>query len=322
MQGQTTTYKTIQKSFVPPNFDFPSSGSYFVTPIGGKEVPELNPFGFLFYYDLKVPFSTSDHPHIGMETVTYMIDGQIDYEDFHGHVGAMEPGHVQWMTAGKGLVHAEKPHSVDKPATGFQLFMNLPSEHKFCDPEYQEFPKGTLPETMKDGIKVKVLAGETLRVKSPVYQRNPSLILDLEIPANSKFEQVIPRGWNVFTFVHVGKAWFGEGKEEAGIRTAVMFNQNQDDDEVILIETREETAHVFLAAGQPCGDFVRHNSLFMDTQEGIEKAKDDYANAREGFVDAKGWESNIKKFITEFKKNQEAQGSGQTMCNKDEPQAC
>jgi len=303
MKSVTRAFKTINKIF--PTFSVhPVPGSTVYLPIGFKEAPLLDPFVNVYYFDIKVPQGFPDHPHIGMETVTFIFDGQYDYEDFHGHKGAMKSGHLQWMTAGKGLVHAERPESSEKPALGMQFFMNLPLKDKFCEPGYQEFPKGSTPVTTKDGVTVNVLAGEALGIKAPVNLRNPSLFLDIQMAPNSKFVQEIPQGFNAFAYVQKGKALFGAKKEEAGLYNTVVFNKD-DNNHALLIETAKESARVFFAAAQPCGEnVVKENSMILSTQAELDKAKNDYQNFREGFTDAKGWESQINKFLKEANKSQ------------------
>lgn len=309
MQNLTRALKTVQKIFIPSPL-VPMPGSQVRAPIAGKEVPSLDPFVALYYFNIKAPFGFPDHPHLGMETITYILDGEYNYEDFKGHEGVMRAGHLQWMTAGKGLVHAERPASNEKAAFGLQFWMNLPKKEKFCDPEYQEFTGEKVPVTTKDGVKVKVLAGETLGVKAPVHQRNPTLLLDIELPANSKFEQAIPKGWNAFCIVHEGKALFGENKEEGDTHATVVLNK--DDNEVLLIETKEEGAKVFLAAAQPVNEsVVRFDAVVLCTQEELEKAKDDWKSQKEGFSHAQGWESGIKKFLVENRPQPGAQSQPQ-----------
>jgi len=301
MQGIAKSFKTINKIF-PTFFAHPVPGSTVYLPIGFKDAPLLDPFVNVYYFDIKIPQGFPDHPHIGMETVTYIFDGQYDYEDFHGHKGAMKTGHLQWMTAGKGLVHAERPDSSEKPARGMQFFMNLPLKDKFCEPGYQEFPQGKTPVTTKDGVTVNILAGEALGIKAPVNLRNPSLFLDIQLEPNSKFEQEIPKGFNAFAFVQKGKALFGAKKEAAGLYETVVFNKD-DADHALLIETAEESARVFFASAQPCDESVfKFNSMILSSQEELDKAKDDYQNFRAGFADAKGWESEINKFLAEAAK--------------------
>jgi redox-sensitive bicupin YhaK (pirin superfamily) len=303
MSGLLRTFKTIQKIFPVPALA-PKAGSNVHISIGSKDAPLLDPFVFCVYFDIKVPYGFPDHPHIGMETVTYITDGQYDYEDFHGHKGSMKTGHLQWMTAGKGLVHAERPDSSASPSVGFQIWMNLPLQEKFCNPVYQELPTERTPVATKDGVQVKVLAGETLGVKAPTDLRNPGLYLDINMPPNTRFEQPIPRGWNTFNYVHGGLAYYGEKKEVANANDAVVLNKDEGD--ILAIETRQQGARIFMASAATCNEPIYHdNSIILGSQEAVDQAKDQFAHTTGPFADAKGWESDIKKFLDNL--NQQAQ---------------
>jgi len=107
--------------------------------IGVRDNPNLDPFLMLDCFRVKLPAGFPDHPHRGFETVTYMIDGETHHEDFTGHKGCISGGDIQWMTAGKGIVHAEMPGSFEKESYGFQLWINLEASRKFCEPQYQEY---------------------------------------------------------------------------------------------------------------------------------------------------------------------------------------
>jgi redox-sensitive bicupin YhaK (pirin superfamily) len=100
--------------------------------IGGRNLPNLDPFLMLDLFCVQLPAGFPDHPHRGFETVTYLLEGEIHHEDFKGHSGKIGPGDLQWMTAGRGIVHAEMPYSFEKPSKGFQLWINLDAKNKFC----------------------------------------------------------------------------------------------------------------------------------------------------------------------------------------------
>jgi len=295
MSGLLRTFRSIQKIFPVPAMS-PKAGSTVHISIGSKDVPVLDPFVLCVYFDIKVPYGFPDHPHIGMETITYITDGQYDYEDFHGHKGSMKKGHLQWMTAGKGLVHAERPDSSASPSVGYQIWMNLPLQSKFCEPYYQELSSENTPVATKDGVAVKVLAGETLGVKSPTTLLNPGLYLDINMPPNTKFEQYLPRGWNTFNFVQGGSAYYGEKRELANTNDAVLLNK--DEDGILAIETRQQGARIFLASAATCNEPIYHdNSIILDSQAAVDQAKDQFIHTTGPFADAKGWESDIKKYL-------------------------
>lgn len=149
--------------------------------IGVSKLPRLDPFLMLDWFNVALPAGFPDHPHRGFETVTYLISGSIEHEDFKGHRGSLNPGDIQWMTAGKGIVHAEMPSSFEVPAYGFQLWINLQEKHKFCEPQYQEFKADKIPSYDGDSFQAKVIAGEVFGVKGPIDTRTPAYFIDFTL---------------------------------------------------------------------------------------------------------------------------------------------
>jgi len=196
MTAMLKTFKTISKIFIPPIVP-EGDGAQVRRIIKNTYLKRLDPFLMLDYFSVKLPGDFPDHPHRGFETVTYMISVSFHHEDFKGNKGTISPGDLQWMTAGKGIVHAEMPASAEEYSVGFQLWINLAEKDKFCDPQYQEIKKDKIPVASQEGVTVKVIAGESLGQKGPIYARTPALYLDVEMDRNSKFEQNIPKGWNV-----------------------------------------------------------------------------------------------------------------------------
>lgn len=118
--------------------------------VGNRFINNLDPFLMLDLFKVSLPAGFPDHPHRGFETVTYMVEGEVHHEDFTGTRGVIGPGDIQWMTAGKGIVHAEMPGSFEQHSYGFQLWINLEAKNKFCEPQYQEFKSNNIP-TFDDG---------------------------------------------------------------------------------------------------------------------------------------------------------------------------
>jgi len=213
--------KTIQKIFSPREMS-EGVGAKVRRIIGTSELPRMDPFLILDHFSVKLPGGFPDHPHRGFQTVTYMLEGQIHHQDFKDNKGSLGPGDLQWMTAGKGILHAEMPGSFEEESVGFQLWINLSSKDKFCDPEYQEISRDKVPIAKSENVVVKVIAGESLGMKGPIYARTPALYLDVEMGHNATFEQIIPKGWNSFSYVFKGEALFGENQTKAGKNTAVV----------------------------------------------------------------------------------------------------
>jgi redox-sensitive bicupin YhaK (pirin superfamily) len=127
--------KTIKNIFSPAE-QGEGDGAKVRRIIGSRSLGNLDPFLMLDLFNVKLPAGFPDHPHRGFETVTYMLSGKVLHEDFKGHRGEIGPGDIQWMTAGRGIVHAEMPSSFDEPSLGFQLWINLHAANKFCEPQY------------------------------------------------------------------------------------------------------------------------------------------------------------------------------------------
>uniref|UniRef100_A0A8C5DCA1 Pirin n=1 Tax=Gouania willdenowi TaxID=441366 RepID=A0A8C5DCA1_GOUWI len=176
--------------------------------IGRKELRNLDPFLMLDEFRVNKPAGFPDHPHRGFETVTYVLAGITAHEDFCGHSGRLGPGDLQWMTAGKGVVHAEMPVS-EEPVMGLQLWVNLPRREKMVEPAYQELKSSQIPKPSQEGVTVTVISGDALGAKSKVLTRTPTLYLDFKLQEGAQHEQPIPLGWTAFIytlsgFVHVG----------------------------------------------------------------------------------------------------------------------
>ena len=172
--------------------------------IGVQQLEMLDPFLMLDLFNVKLPAGFPDHPHRGFETVTYMLKGEMSHEDFKGHGGVIGPGDIQWMTAGKGIVHSEIPTSFENPSYGFQLWINLDQKNKFCDPRYQEFKADQIPVYKDVGIEAKVIAGEVLGVKGPIEARVPTYFIDFYLDKDHEYEHPIPANWNSMIIVHEG----------------------------------------------------------------------------------------------------------------------
>jgi len=170
----------------------------------------------------------------------------------------------------------------------------LAAKDKFCEPGYQEIPKDKVLTAEKDGVTVKVIAGEAMGVKGPIYARTPALYLDVHLKPNTKFEQVIPKGWNGFSYVYKGKAYYGENKKEAKMNDCVVLKK--DDNEVLLIETKDEEAQFIIIAGLPLNEpVVAYGSFVLSDNKQLFQTFDDFRAGLNGFESAKGWKSEIRK---------------------------
>ncbi|KAL6878498.1 hypothetical protein ACP4OV_012668 [Aristida adscensionis] len=280
-------------------------GFAFWRTIGGPDLENLDPFLSFDEFEFSPPAGFPDHPHRGSESVTYMLEGRVNYHDFSGHKGTINTGDVQWMTAGRGVVHAEMPGG-DGVQRGINIGINLASKDKMVEPRYQDLVSHDIP-TAGDagGVSVKVIVGECLGVHSPIQPRTSAMCLDVDLRPGARLRQPVPRGWSVCAYVIAGEAAFGggDGGEAstatflAGARTLVVFGSDGDGVDVWAEEAPTTAAvtgaRILLVAAQPHGEAVVQEGTFvMNTQEEVEQAREDYRHRRNGFEMADGWTSD------------------------------
>ncbi|KAI1314445.1 hypothetical protein EDD11_002189 [Mortierella claussenii] len=261
--------------------------------IGRPELRNHDPFLMLDEFDVDKNGGFPDHPHRGFETVTYMLEGQFQHEDFAGHKGTIGPGDLQWMTAGRGIVHSEMPVKSQTRAHGLQLWINLPKEHKMCEPQYQELLDGQIPRaTPQEGVVVKVIAGESHGVQSKVYTRTPTMYLDFKMDKGKTVEQSIPSTFTGFVYMLKGTIYIGD-KEFKG-EAHHTLTLSEDGAETVKIATKDQDAHFVLIAGEPLKEpIVQHGPFVMNTKEEIYRTFMDYQSGKNGFERARHWHSTI-----------------------------
>lgn len=261
--------------------------------IGRKELMNLDPFLMLDEFRVGKPAGFPDHPHRGFETVTYLLKGTSAHEDFCGHSGILEPGDLQWMTAGRGVVHAEMPVS-EEPIHGLQLWVNLKSDYKMVEPQYQELKAHEIPKPSKDGVTIGVISGEALGVKSKIFTRTPTIYLDFKLKQGAKHSQPIPKGWTAFIYTLFGSVCVGPSEDQQQIEPhhAVVL----EDGDVVQVENKEpEESHFVLIAGEPIKEpVVKSGPFVMNTEEEIAQTIRDYQMKTNGFERAKDWRSKTK----------------------------
>lgn len=193
------------------------------------------------------------HPHRGMETVTYMLEGTVEHGDSMGHAGTVGAGGVQWMTSGSGIIHQEMPQPVDGRMGGFQLWVNLPAAKKMMDPRYQELAGDAIPVVHEDGATVRVIAGEHGGTRGPVtgIVAEPTF-LDVALEAGAAFEHPVPPEQTAFAYVHGGTAAFGMGGELVSDAHAVRFGAG----DAVLAEAGPDGGRFLLVGGRPIGEPV------------------------------------------------------------------
>ncbi|KAM7280383.1 hypothetical protein ACFE04_007517 [Oxalis oulophora] len=257
--------------------------------IGRFELKYFDPFLALDEFSVTAPAGFPDHPHRGFETVTYMLQGAVTHEDFEGHKGTIGAGDLQWMTAGRGIVHSEMP-AAQGTQKGLQLWINLSSKHKMIKPAYQEMLSNDIAEASKDGIKVRVIAGEALGSKSPIYTRTPTMFLDFTLKPGSHLQQPIPVSYNSFVYVLEGEGIFGNLKSTPVTSHNLLLLGSGDGLEVM--NKSSKLLRFVLVGGEPLGEPVAQLGPFvMNSQEEIDQTIDDFENYANGFEKARDWRS-------------------------------
>jgi len=260
--------------------------------IGRPELRSLDPFLLLDEFRVGKPGGFPDHPHRGFETVTYMVEGSFCHEDFGGHKGVIGPGDLQWMTAGRGILHCEMPVS-EIPSTGLQLWVNLKKKDKLIEPAYQELLDRDIPRVSKDGVTVKVIAGTSMGTTSPVKTRSPTMYLDFNIEPHKEFVQEIPDGWNAFVYTMKGSAFYGNSLTHGPAHHTLLLSSTNGP---LRVTTVNDPVHFVLIAGEPTGEpLVQYGPFVMNTQEEIRQAFLDFQSFSNGFERGKGWESQEVK---------------------------
>lgn len=247
----------------------------------GKLQRRLDPFLMLDAFGSDVPddyiAGFPDHPHRGFETVTYMLSGRMRHRDNAGNEGLLENGGVQWMTAGRGLVHSEMPEQENGVMEGFQLWLNLPAAHKMAEPWYQDFSSNAIQEYLtSENISVRVIAGVSNGVAGAVCREiTEPLFLDVHLPAGTTFSTVVPETHNAFLYVYRGAVTVGNTVVQSG-RMGIFDNTGKD-----IRLTASDEARLILVAGKPLNEpIVQYGPFVMNTQEEIHQALDDFRSGR------------------------------------------
>jgi quercetin 2,3-dioxygenase len=227
-----------------------------------------------------------DHPHRGFETVTYMLEGEFEHRDSAGHHGVIHTGDVQWMTAGSGVVHSEMPGAALQRdggrSHGLQLWVNLPRAAKMTPPRYQDLRADDIPTVERDGVSVKVIAGEALGVVGPANTHVPILYVHARVDAGKTLDLAVPSDANVFAYVLSGTGDFGG---EAHAHQLVAFGQGGDGIRVQGGQGGEGGVEFVVLAGRPLREPVaRYGPFVMNTKAEIATAFDDYQSGRMGQI--------------------------------------
>jgi redox-sensitive bicupin YhaK (pirin superfamily) len=250
--------------------------------LGGEKLNYLDPFLLFDHFgsahaeDYQAGFPM--HPHRGIETVTYMLTGEVHHRDTLGNAGSIGAGDVQWMTAGGGILHEEMPQVRPEGNGGFQLWVNLPARLKMTQPRYQDISSREIPEVIaEDGAKVRVIAGNVGGTDGAVtgIAANPTY-LDVFIPPGRSFTQSVPQGHTVFAYVFEGKGEFVEDEEGSQKLIEPTKLVVWGDGDLVKIVTGEEAIRLLLISAQPLGEpIARYGPFVMNTKDEISQALSD-----------------------------------------------
>jgi redox-sensitive bicupin YhaK (pirin superfamily) len=277
------------------------AGVHLKRAFGYSQVPQFDPFLMLddFHTDNPQKYLPGFpwHPHRGIETITYVLEGNVEHGDSMGNTGMISAGDVQWMTAGGGIIHQEMPkESPTGTMWGFQFWANLPASHKMIAPCYQEIKAGDIPEVaLVNEVKVKVVAGEVGGVKGPV--RNIIIepeMLDIIVPPGTMFTHTVPVGHTAFVYVLDGEGYFDDCRDAyayevvghgwtdlerrciCGNETVVLYEHAGD---TVHVTTTEKPVRFLFVSGKPLNEPVAwYGPIVMNTQDELRVAFEEYNN--------------------------------------------
>jgi hypothetical protein len=251
--------------------------------LGTPQLDHLDPFLLLDEFKSDKPddylAGFPDHPHRGFETVTYMLAGSMRHQDHVGNQGELVPGSVQWMTAGRGIIHSEMPRQKDGLMWGFQLWVNLPARDKMTAPRYQDIPPEKIPEvTLADGVRARVIAGEAGGVRGPVEGiATQPLYLDVRMAPRARVALSLQAAHNAFAYVYEGRVALGSASDGGAQEVAAGQLAVLGDGDRLTATTGDAPARFLLLAARPLREpIARYGPFVMTTREEIAQAVEDY----------------------------------------------
>ena len=271
--------------------------------IGTPKLRHLTPFLMLDHFSVSPGAGFPDHPHRGQETITYLLQGGVDHEDFAGNKGTIGPGDLQFMTAGRGIMHAEMPRQDMGVNIGMQLWVDLPKNLKGCEPRYRDLRAEEIPEIkLDDGkVSVKVISGQSHGVDSVRdLAYTPVWIFDVTIKPGGSITQELPKNWNAFAYTLSGLVNISNGPSKPAEAVTpyhnVVFEQAGDAVTASVEEGSTEEARFILVAGQPLDqEIVQYGPFVTTSREDVYQAMMDFQTNSNGFERALNWRSEIGK---------------------------
>lgn len=272
--------------------------------IGTPSLKNFTPFLMLDHFSVKPGAGFPDHPHRGQETITYLLEGGMDHEDFAGNRGALGPGDLQFMTAGRGIMHAEMPRQNEDGSAnvGLQLWVDLPKELKMCEPRYRDLRAGEIPEVVGDDgkVRIKVISGSSHGVDSVQdLAYTPVVFYDITVQPGGEVSQALPAGFSSFAYTLEGDVIFETGQESRAVGQYhnVVFEKEGEGIIARVAEDAARPARFVLIGGKPMDGqaVVQYGPFVVTSQEEVYQAFVDYQSHSNGFERAKGWRSEIGK---------------------------
>lgn len=269
------------EAVLPSRETIEGAGVHLRRAFGAMEVPRLDPFLLLDDFRSQNPAEFVAgfpwHPHRGIETVTYMLDGFVEHEDSIGNKGVIRSGDVQWMTAGSGIIHQEMPkHLNDGKMGGFQLWVNLPRDHKMMDPRYQEIKESGIPQVgAGKGVTVRVVAGEVAGVRGPVRDIvvDPEY-LDVQVAPHAVFDHPVKAGHRAFAYVLAGRGHLDDASGEVVDSENLVLLKDGDR---VRIEAMDRPLRFLLISGKPLHEPVAWwGPIVMNNRRELETAVEEF----------------------------------------------
>lgn len=279
-------HRTV-KQVIEPQFVIEGAGVLLRRSFGPQRANPFDPFLLFDHFAFNDPIEGPivgfpTHPHRGIETVTYMLEGKVRHRDSLGNVGIIGPGDVQWMTSGGGILHEEMPRrGPNGLVNGFQLWVNLPAQEKMSSPRYQEVIAENIPVVQNDGAKVRVVAGEYQGVKGPVTEiAAKPLYMDVTLEPNAQIELEIAEGHSLLGYIFEGEGFFGlDGNGRGEFIEAVHMAVFGDGNRVCVRAGDGSAVRFMLVAGAPFKEpIVPYGPFVMNTEEEIRQALSDLRN--------------------------------------------
>jgi redox-sensitive bicupin YhaK (pirin superfamily) len=280
------TLRTI-KQIIKPQMVIEGAGVLLQRSYGPSRANLYDPFLLFDHFAFNdpvegPPVGFPTHPHRGIETVTYMLEGNVRHRDSLGNLGVIGPGDVQWMTSGRGIMHEEMPQrSPSGIINGFQLWVNLPAVEKMTQPRYQEVVADAIPLVEIGGVKVRVVAGEYNGISGPVTEiAARPLYMDVTVEPGTRFSLPVAVGHSLVAYVFEGAGYFGIDQDGQGtVISAVNMGVFDDGDHLEVESSADETVRFMLMAGKPFNEpIVPYGPFVMNTQEEIRQAFEDLRN--------------------------------------------